>query len=211
MGQLDTEEAASILKKYGIQAPKYGLAKSKKEAVELGEKIGFPLALKISSKTIIHKSDVHGVKLDIKSKKELEQAYDEIINNVPKKDIEGIFVQEMVPGHYVLIGMKRDDSFGPVIAFGLGGIFVEIMKDVSFRVAPLTKKDANEMMKEIKGYKLLQGARGTSKTDFEKLADVLLKVSRIAMEMPEIQEIDFNPIIANDKHARVVDARFIVK
>jgi len=207
--QLDYKEAHKVLKDYNIECPKYEIAASKNEAVKIAKKIGFPVVLKITSKKIIHKTDIQAVKLDLRTEKEVEKAYDSIISKVSKKDIDGILVQEMVQGHYILIGMKRDESFGAVIAFGLGGIFVEVMKDVSFRIAPLTSKDAKEMIKEIKGYKLLKGFRGSEKVDTNKLVELLLKVSKLSMENEDLKEIDFNPVVVNSKEAKVVDARFI--
>ena len=207
--QLDHKEAHKVLKEYQIDFPKYEMAASKKEAVRIAKNLGFPVVLKISSQKIIHKSDVKGVKLDLRNTEEVEKAYDEIMSKVSNKDIDGILVQKMILGNYILIGMKRDESFGPVIAFGLGGIFVEVMKDVSFRIAPITTKDAKEMIKEIKGHKLLEGFRGSEKVDSNKLVELLLNVSKLSMENKDIKEIDFNPVVVNSKEAMVVDVRFI--
>ncbi|MBU4241616.1 MAG: acetate--CoA ligase family protein [Nanoarchaeota archaeon] len=207
--QLDYKEAHKVLKEYQIDFPKYEMAASKKEAVRIAKNLGFPVVLKITSQKIIHKSDVKGVKLDLRNTEEVEKAYDEIMSKVSNKDIDGILVQKMILGNYILIGMKRDESFGPVIAFGLGGIFVEVMKDVSFRIAPITTKDAKEMIKEIKGHKLLEGFRGSEKVDFDKLVELLLNVSKLSMENKDIKEIDFNPVVVNSKEAMVVDVRFI--
>lgn len=198
-----------FLKKYGIPLPAAKEVKTKQEAVDAARQTGYPVVLKIVSKTILHKTDVGGVKLEIQNELQLREALEEMQKKIPAKDIEGFLVQKFYDGHYVLIGMKRDSQFGPVIAFGLGGIFVEIMKDVSFRVAPINEKDAEEMMKEIKAYPILEGARGGIKADKKLLVEILLAVSKMAMENPEIDEIDLNPVVVNGKEAVAVDVRII--
>ncbi|MBU2637791.1 MAG: acetate--CoA ligase family protein [Nanoarchaeota archaeon] len=199
---------SEFLKHYGIQLPIAKEAKTKQEALDAAKSIGYPVVLKIVSKTILHKSDVKGVKLDIKNEYQLREAYEGMEKRL-KKDIDGFIVQKMYEGHYVLVGMKRDSQFGPVIAFGLGGIFVEIMKDVSFRIAPVTEKDANEMMKEIKAYPVLEGARGGIKANAALLVKAILAVSKLSMENLDIKEIDLNPIVVNEKEAVAVDVRII--
>lgn len=197
-----------LLKKYGIPLPVAKEAKLKQEAVDAAKSIGYPVVLKIISKTILHKSDVGGVKLGINSEMQLREAYEDMEKRL-KNDIDGFLVQKWYSGHYAFIGMKRDSQFGPVIAFGLGGIFVEIMKDVSFRVAPITEKDAMEMISEIKAYPVLAGARGGAKANFHLLASILVSVSRMAMENPEIKAIDLNPVVINEKEAAAVDVKII--
>ena len=206
MRKLNEKETARILRNYKIPLPKAGLAKGKEEVLAIARKIGFPVVMKITSKTILHKTDVGGVKLNLKNLKEVARAYDNLIKI---SRIDGISVQKMYEGHKVIIGMKRDSQFGPVIAFGLGGIFVEVIKDVSLRIAPLTKSLCQEMIKEIKSYPILAGARGTEKVNMNKLIEILMKVSSLAMKHPEIKELDFNPVIVNKKEAVVVDARLI--
>lgn len=201
----DTE----LIRKYGIPLPIAKEVKTKQEAVDAAKHIGFPVVLKIVSKTILHKTDVGGVKLGIMSELQLREALEEMQKKIPAKDIHGFLIQKFYDGHYVLIGMKRDSQFGPVVAFGLGGIFVEIMKDVSFRVAPITEKDAEEMMAEVKAYPILEGARGGIKANKGLLVDILLAVSKMAMENPEIKEIDLNPVVVNEKQAVAVDVRII--
>ncbi|MDI6738208.1 MAG: acetate--CoA ligase family protein [Nanoarchaeota archaeon] len=197
-----------LIQKYGIPLPIAKEVKTKQEAVDAAKAIGYPIVLKIISKTILHKTDVGGVKLEIQNEMQLREAYEGMEKRL-KKDIDGFLVQKFYEGHYVLIGMKRDSQFGPVVAFGLGGIFVEIMKDVSFRVAPITEKDAVEMMQEIKAYPVLEGARGGIKVNKGLLVEILLAVSRMAMENPEIKEIDLNPVVVNEKNAVAVDVRII--
>lgn len=201
----DTE----FIRKYGIPLPVAKEVKTKQEAVDAAKHMGYPIVLKIVSKTILHKSDVGGVKLGIMNELQLREAVEEMQKRIPAKDIQGFLIQKFYEGHYVLVGMKRDSQFGPVVAFGLGGIFVEIMKDVSFRVAPITEKDAKEMMEEVKAYPILEGARGGIKADKKLLVQILLAVSKMAMENAEIKEIDLNPVVVNDKIAVAVDVRII--
>ncbi|MDD4878147.1 MAG: acetate--CoA ligase family protein [Candidatus Nanoarchaeia archaeon] len=199
----------ALLKKYGIPLPAAKEVKTKQEAVDAAKQLGYPVVLKIKSSTILHKTDAGGVKLGIQNEFQLREAIEEMQKKIPSKDIQGFLVQKFYDGHYVLIGMKRDAQFGPVIAFGLGGIFVEIMKDVSFRVAPITEKDAGEMMKEVKAYSILEGARGGIKADKKLLVEILLAVSKMAMENTELKEIDLNPVVVNEKQAVAVDVRLI--
>ncbi|MFH1065873.1 MAG: acetate--CoA ligase family protein [Nanoarchaeota archaeon] len=200
----DTE----LIRKYGIPLPVAKEVKTKQEAVDAAKHMGYPVVLKIVSKTIFHKTDVGGVKLGIMNELQFREAYEDMEKRL-KKDISGFLVQKFYNGHYVLVGMKRDSQFGPVIAFGLGGIFVEIMKDVSFRVAPITEKDAIEMMKEVKAYSILEGARGGIKANNKLLVGILLAVSKMAMENSDIKEIDLNPVVVNSKEAVAVDVRII--
>jgi len=198
-----------LIKKYGIPSPIAREVKTKQEAVDAAKQIGYPVVLKIHSPTILHKTDVGGVKLCIQNELQLREAFEQMQKKIPAKDILGFVVQKFYEGHYALIGMKRDSQFGPVIAFGMGGIFVEIMKDVSFRVAPISEKDAEEMMKEVKAYPILEGARGGIKANKGILVEILLAVSKISMENPEIKEIDLNPVVVNEKNAVAVDVRII--
>ncbi|HII16151.1 MAG TPA: acetyl-CoA synthetase [Nanoarchaeota archaeon] len=201
-------DAKEILKQYGIPLPVMKTVKTKQDAVDAAKAIGYPVVLKIHSSTILHKTDVGGVKLGIENEYQLREAYEAMEKRL-KNGIDGFLVQKMYEGHYVIAGMKRDRQFGPVVAFGLGGIFVEIMKDVSLRIAPLTGKDADEMIKEIKTYPVLAGARGGIKADLALLKDILMKVSRLSVEHPEIKELDLNPVVVNAKEAVAVDVRMI--
>ena len=209
-------ESKEICALYGIPVTKFKVAKNLDEALRYAEEIGYPLVFKIVSPQVIHKSDIGGVIINIKNPEEAKKAYNKIIENVkknkPDAEIRGIFVQEMAPkGLEVIIGAIRDSQFGPAIMFGLGGIFVEILKDVTFRIVPITQKEAEEMIKEIKGYPLLKGYRGQAPSDEKALVDILIKVSKLLMDHPEINQLDLNPIFAYEKNAKVIDARIILE
>ena len=208
-------EAKQILIQSGINCTDTRLAATKEAAVELSEEFGYPVVLKVSSVDITHKSDAGGVKVNLKNKAEVENAFDEIIQScktaVPTAKIEGVSVQPMgKPGIEVIIGVIKDPSFGPTIMFGLGGVFVEVLKDVAFRIIPIEKSDAGDMINEIKGKKLLEGYRGQEPADVASLQQMLLKLSDFVNETPEIQEIDMNPVFAYKDGAVVVDARIIL-
>ena len=209
-------EAKMLISYYGIPVTKGFMARSKDEALEAAKKIGYPVVLKIVSPDVLHKSDVGGVRVGISNDKELLEAFDGIIENVkkakPRAKIMGIYVQEYVPeGREVIIGLIKDPQFGPTVMFGLGGIFVEVLKDVSFRIAPMSKKDAEEMIKEIRGYPILRGVRGNPPVDFEALENALVAVSKLGWELKEIKEMDLNPVIAYHNGLKVVDARIILE
>jgi len=211
---LTEHEAKKVLSKYGILVTQGSIAKSADEAFRIASSIGFPVAMKISSPDISHKSDVGGVVLNIK-KEDVKAAYSDMISNVrkavPGANIEGVLVQQMAPsGHEVIVGIKKDAQFGHALMFGLGGIFVEIYKDVSFRVTPIDKKEALEMISEIKGYPILKGIRGRKPADIDAVADVLVSVSELAQK-ENIVELDINPLIVGEKGAIAVDARAMVE
>ena len=192
------------------------LASSQQEAIVLSDQIGFPVVLKIASPDISHKSDAGGVKVGLRNKTEVKKAYGEIMASArqkyPTANIEGVSVQSLArPGIEIIIGMFKDPQFGPVLMFGLGGILVEVLKDIAFRIVPLTRRDASEMIREIKGYSLLQGYRGQEPADIPFLEDLLLKVSDFVEQMPEIKEIDLNPVFAYKDGAVVVDARIVLE
>ncbi len=213
---LSEDESKKLLRELQIKTTELYMAGSKEEAVAQSSRMGFPVVLKIASPDISHKSDAGGVKINLKDGEAVAQAYEDIISSCkrqfPDAAIEGVAVQNMVkPGIEVIIGMTKDPQFGPVIMFGLGGVWVEVLKDVSFRIAPLTQSDAAKMIKEIKGYSLLQGYRGTPPADIAVLEDILMKISRYAVENPDIREIDLNPIFAYSDHAVAVDARVILE
>ena len=208
-------EAKQILSEAGINCTDTRLAATKDEAVAISEQIGYPIVLKISSVDITHKSDAGGVKVNLPNKAAVEEAYDAIMASCttkhPDADIEGIAVQGMAKvGTEVIIGMTKDPSFGPVLMFGLGGIFVEVLEDVAFRIVPLEKNDASEMIKEIKGRKLLEGYRGQDPADIPFLEDILLKLSKLVNKTEGLTEIDMNPVFAYKQGAVVVDARIIL-
>jgi acyl-CoA synthetase (NDP forming) len=209
-------EAKQILMQSGINCTDTRLAATKDAAVKLSEQFGYPVVLKVSSVDITHKSDAGGVKVNLKDKAAVEKAYDDImascIAKYPNANIEGVAVQGMAKaGTEVIIGMTKDPSFGPVLMFGLGGIFVEVLKDVAFRIVPLEKKDASEMINEIKGKKLLEGYRGQDSADIPFLEDMLLKLSELVDKTEGIAEIDMNPVFAYKQGAVVVDARIILE
>jgi len=214
--QLTEIESKELIKGAGIPVVEARLAQTKTEAVNIAKKLGFPIALKIISPDVIHKSDAGGVELGLTAASQVGEAYVKIMTAIkkhyPKAKIHGISVQKMArPGVEVIIGMTKDAQFGPVLMFGLGGILVEVLKDVAFRIVPLNKRDANEMIKEIKGYPLLQGYRGQEPADIAFLEDLLLKVSDFIDKNPEIKELDLNPIFAYKNRATAVDARVILE
>jgi acyl-CoA synthetase (NDP forming) len=209
-------ESKRILKQAGLPVVETKLAKTQKEAVTISQKIGFPVVLKIVSPDVIHKTDSGGVKLSVNGVAHVKKAYDEILKKIrkqyPKALLHGISVQKMVePGTEVIVGVSKDPQFGPVVMFGLGGIFVELFKDVSFRVIPVERKDAQEMIKEIKGYPLLQGYRGKEPADISSLVNIILKISNFIERNPQIKELELNPIVAYPKRAVAVDARIIIE
>ena len=208
-------EAKELLREYGIPVPDFRLIKNVDEVSRITGEIDFPLVMKIVSPDIIHKSDAGGVKLNIKDEKEAKLAYQEIIFNVKKYNkearIEGVIVCPVIPKEVeVIVGMMKDPHFGPVAMFGLGGIYVEVLKDISFRILPLAERDAQEMITEIKGYEILKGIRGEPSRDIQAIKEVLMKVSQLTLENSEINEIDLNPIFVFEKGLQVVDARIIL-
>lgn len=208
-------EAKEALRAAGIPVVETHLVTTREEAQRISARLGFPVVLKICSADIIHKTEHGGVCLNLASTGAVGEAYDRLLKTArdknPAAKIAGVTVQKMIRGGMeVVAGMARDPQFGPLIMFGLGGIFVEILKDVSFRIVPLTEKDAAEMLTEIKGQALLEGARGTNPVNKKALTDILLKLSRFIEENPEIEELDINPIIADGQGAVAVDARIIL-
>lgn len=209
-------EAKSVCLDYGIPVTKFELAKSEDEAVKFAEKIGFPIVLKIVSPDIIHKSDIGGVMVGLKNNDDIRRGYNQILQNVKKHDpkarITGVLVQEMAPAATeVIVGAIKDPQFGPAIMFGLGGVFVEVLKDVTFRVAPITEDDAREMISEVKAYPLLKGYRNTPPADIAVITKILLNTSKLVMDHQEIKELDLNPVIVYEKGAKTVDARIILE
>jgi acyl-CoA synthetase (NDP forming) len=214
--ELTEVESKELLKQAGINIVDTRLATSREEAISISRKLGFPVALKVASPDIVHKSDAGGVKLGLRTANQVGKAYDEVIQTVsqkyPRAKLHGVAVQKMArPGVEVIIGMYKDAQFGPVLMFGLGGIMVEILKDVSFRIAPLAKRDAAEMLREIKGYPLLEGYRRQEAVDVSYLEDMLLQVSDFVLQNPEVKELDLNPVFAYSDGALAVDARVILE
>jgi acyl-CoA synthetase (NDP forming) len=214
--QLTEIESKQLIKEAGIPVVEAKLAQTKTEAISLSKKMGFPVVLKIVSPDVIHKSDSGGVELGLASVAQVGKAYSKILSAIekhyPKAKIQGVSVQKMArPGVEVIIGMTKDAQFGPVLMFGLGGILVEVLKDVAFRIVPLTKRDAHEMIKDIKGYPVLEGYRGQEPADVAFLEDLILKVSDFVNKNPEIKELDLNPVFAYKDRAVAVDARVILE
>jgi len=214
---LTEPEAKEVFAAYGLPVPKGKVAKTADEAVEIAKAIGFPVVMKIVSPQIIHKSDAGGVKVNLKSEEEVKEAFEEIMENAirydPNAKIFGVYVQHMEPkGTETIIGSVNDVQFGPTVMFGLGGIFVEILKDVTFRIAPFSKDEALDMVKEIRGYGILKGARGEKPRDIEAIADAVSRLSQLVWDFRDtIKEVDANPVIVYEKGLSVVDARIILK
>lgn len=209
-------KAVKLLESYRIDYPESKLAKSFSEAVEIAENIGYPVVLKIVSPDIVHKSDIGGVKVNINTKEQLIYHYNEmisrIVKNNPECNIEGVFVCKQVDEALeLIIGSTCDDIFGQVIMFGLGGVFTEVIKDVTFRVCPIDKEEALKMVQEIQGYEILKGARGKQPLDIESLCNLLVKVSRLVYEKDEIEELDLNPVRLFSDKVIVLDARIITR
>jgi acetyltransferase len=214
--ELGDDTAMTILSHYGFPFPERALARTAKEAAAIAERIGFPLVMKISSPDILHKTDVGGVKLDINSEIAAEDAFTEITTNakrfMPHAMINGVMLYEMIKGgKEVILGVTYDRTFGHMLMFGLGGIYVEILKDVSFRIAPLTRSEAVSMISEIRTSALLRGARGEKPVDVEAIVDGILKLSSIVTDFPLIRELDINPLVVLNKGAIAIDARIIFK
>ncbi|MBI4283327.1 MAG: acetate--CoA ligase family protein [Chloroflexi bacterium] len=209
-------EAKRLLQQAGINVVPTELATSQEEAVSISQRLGFPVVLKIASPDVVHKSDAGGVKLGLKTARQVGKAYDDIMKAIgkayPQAKIQGVSVQKMArPGVEVIIGMSKDVQFGPVLMFGLGGILVEVLKDVSFRIVPLTRRDAKEMVREIKGYPVLEGYRGQEAVDVANLEELILKVSSFVEQHSAVKELDLNPIFAYSDGAVAVDARIILE
>ncbi len=208
-------EAKRLLAEAGIPVIETKLAGNKEEAAAVAAELGYPVALKIVSEQITHKSDVGGVKLGLSSADEVTAAFDAIMeaarSAAPDATLDGVSVQRMAePGIEVITGMTTDAQFGPVLMFGLGGVLVEVLKDVAFRVVPITARDARQMVREIQGFPLLQGHRGQEPADLEALEGLLLKLSEFIEAHPDVTEIDLNPVLAYPKGAVAVDARIVL-
>jgi len=215
MKKLSQEKTEALLKRFKIPFPKRILAKNENQAALCAKKLGYPVVLKISSPDIIHKTDAGGILLELENEQEVRKGYQTIVKNakkyMKKAKIDGVDVFQMIePETELIIGLKMDPQFGPVIMFGLGGIFVEVLKDVSFRLAPLTRKDAREMIKEIKGYKILEGIRGNKPANIKAIENMLMNVSNLVMKKPDIKELDINPLFAYNNKVVAGDVRILV-
>lgn len=210
-------ESKRVLAAWGVPVNRTELARDISEAVKVAREVRYPIVLKIASPDIIHKSEAKGVKVGLSSELELRQSFGDLIDNArvykPDAKILGVTIQEYLPpAREVIVGALQDPSFGATVMFGLGGVWVEVLEDISFRLAPLSAEDAREMIQEIKGYQVLAGIRGTPPADVGALVDIIQKVGQLAHEFSEIAEMDLNPIFTFDdgKGAVVADARIIL-
>lgn len=210
MALLSFKKTKELLRQYKIPLVKTKLVKTKKEAKNFAKKIGWPLVLKISSSEVLHRTEAGLVKVGIENEKELLRAFEEILRKSKDLQVEGILVQKMARGIEVACGMKKDSSFGPVLMFGLGGVFIEILKDVSFQIAPISRKEALEMIRGIKSFNILKGFRGRPPANLKEIAEILVKLSKLSEDHQEIKEIDLNPVFVNEKEVQVADAKFLI-
>jgi acyl-CoA synthetase (NDP forming) len=211
-------ESYEVLKAYQFPLVKSSFARNKTEAANAAQKIGFPVVLKIASPDILHKFDFGGVKLNLKNKNEVHEAYQEILKNImskkPKAKIRGVLVEEMASqGKEIILGMSRDPQFGPILMFGLGGIYVEVLEDVSFRLAPIRERTADMMIAKTKTHKILEGFRGEPPYDIKAVAECLKRLSQLVTDFEEIKELDINPLFVYErgKGCAIVDARIILE
>ncbi len=216
--QLTTRESIDVLDAYGIRVCKSGFAKDIDEAVNIANSIGYPVVMKMTSKTTSHKTDVGGVRVNIQSEEQLRNEYSDLIAKLKEKNLleglEGVIIQEMVKGNREMVcGIATDPQYGPMMMFGLGGVFIEVMKDVTFRIAPLSDMDAQEMIKSVKAYKLLEGARGTTPAQMDQIKETLLRLSQLVSDYPFIDELDINPLLISEKTGEgiAVDGRIKVR
>ncbi len=212
MKKLTESECKKIMNKYRIPTTKEFLAKKPEEAVKFAKKIGYPVVLKIDSEDIIHKTETRTVVTNVRNDKDVLEAFEKIIKNAkrhkPNAKINGVIVQEHVEGHETIVGGKIDPQFGPVILFGAGGIFTEVLRDTSIRICPIEREDAEEMINDIKYSKILKGYRGEPPVKMNEIINILLKVSKIMMK-ENVKEMDINPLIVSHKEAKAVDVRII--
>ena len=215
-GVLTTDLALGLCAAYGIPTGEWAVVEDVESAVVAAGLIGYPVVLKVLSPDIVHKSDAGGVMLDIGGAEALRETFDALMGRMnarePNARQAGVLVQRMLTGgREVILGGKRDPSFGPVVMFGLGGVYVEIFGDVAFRLAPLTRENARDMIAEVRGSRLLHGARGEAPADVEAVIDALVALSRLLVECPEVTEVDVNPLLVFEHGVTAVDARLIVR
>jgi len=214
IGEMESRE---LIGAYGFEVPRGIVAHNGREAMAAARRIGYPVVMKIVSPHILHKSDIGGVRVGLRSDDEVLDAYIDMTTRarrlMPHAHIVGVFIQELVTGgKEVIIGATRDPQFGPMIMFGMGGVYVEVLKDVAFRIAPLSPEDADEMIREIRMFPILHGVRGEEPTDLAELRDALLRVSQLLIDFPQIAEMDINPlkVYPKGKRAVAIDARFTI-
>jgi acyl-CoA synthetase (NDP forming) len=216
-GWLSAVETGAVLGAVRFPLPPGGFAATAEDAVEVAGRVGFPVAVKLASCQLVHKTEAGGVHLNLTDAVAVRRAFREIRARLAQENrlevMDGVVVQPMMDGIEVMVGVTQDPLFGPLVAFGLGGVHVEVMADVCFRVTPLTDRDAAEMVRAIRGFRLLQGYRGSAPADLEAIEEVLLRVSRLVEEVPEIGEVDLNPVFAlpPGQGCRVADARVQVR
>jgi acyl-CoA synthetase (NDP forming) len=207
-------KAIDLLRAQGIPYPECGVSHSAKEAVQVAERVGYPVVAKVVSPDVLHKSDAGGVAVGLENASQVREAYARVLSTVdtrvPGARILGMLIcQQALPGLEVIVGALKDPLFGPTVMFGLGGIFTEVLRDVSFRIAPLDRRDAEEMIEEIKGYPLLAGVRGEKPRDVDALVTLLLQVSQLVMQRPDIEELDLNPVRVYERGIQVLDVRIL--
>jgi acyl-CoA synthetase (NDP forming) len=215
---LAAEETREVLSAYGFSLSRRIVTETSREAISAANSLGYPVVMKIVSPDILHKSDVGGVKVGVTSRSQVASSFEDLISNakrfMPEALILGVSVEEMIgPGKEVILGSSRDPSFGPLLMFGLGGIYIEILKDISFRIAPLTFNEAESMIKEIRSYPILKGVRGEKPSDLVAVREGLLRLSQLVTDFPEILEIDINPlmVLPMGKGAVAIDSRLTIK
>ena len=209
-GVLSEHESKELLSVYQIPVAREMVVKTEGELIKAASDIGYPLVLKGCSPDLTHKTEQGLVKVDLRNDEETQAAFQEIMNSMQDKQ-KAVLVQELVRGsRELMVGMTRDAQFGPCVMFGLGGIFTEILKDISFRVAPIEKRDAKEMMQEIKGHKILEDVRGMPAADLEELSEILIRVGEIGLDNDAIKEIDVNPLILSGSKPVAVDALVVL-
>ncbi|MGC8961904.1 MAG: acetate--CoA ligase family protein, partial [Candidatus Bathyarchaeia archaeon] len=212
------DECLEIARAYGIEAPNGGVATSEEEALELAASLKFPIAMKVVSPDILHKTDVGGVVLGVDSLDKVKATFRKIIDQcrvlIPQAHIKGVFLQEMAkPGKEVIVGVSRDPQFGPLLMFGLGGIYVNFLRDVAFGICPLSREEAYSIVKDTKAYILLKGVRGEPPSDIESVIGVILAISQLVIDFPEIVELDANPIFVYPKGegCKALDIKITIK
>jgi acetyltransferase len=215
--ELGELEAREVMAAYGMRLPQSELARSPEEAAEIANRIGYPVVMKISSPDILHKSDIGGVRVGLQSASEVRDAFELIEYRArryqPNADIRGMLIQEMAPkGRECLVGVSRDPQFGPLLGFGLGGIYVEVLKDVVFRLAPLSRQEAEAQVRAIRSFQILAGARGEAPADIGSVIETVLRMSQLVTDFPNIVEMDLNPLVVYDQGqgSIVLDARIIL-
>jgi len=215
-GLLSEAKAEELFELYGLPLPKQKVAKTAEEAVEIADDIGYPVIAKISSPDILHKTDIGGVSANLKDADAVEAAFDSIKENAskhaPDGTVNGVLIQQFLPvGEEFIVGALRDPSFGPLVMTGLGGIYTELFKDTSFRIAPVVEEEAYEMLQDLKSWKLLLGMRGKDASDIEELASLITTISQMVTECPQIAELDINPVLVGQKEVVIADVKIVVQ